>query len=129
MNDTTTTVELIKKLDTAGMTDDVPDDSLEALIENARMIAISDGFPKVKKLHGAEMPALDLATRAMTLHLLATQDGAGSGMVSEKVDVLESRYADTSRLKWLQRSPWGQLYLRLYKNYVGNPVKIRIIEH
>lgn len=48
MNDTTTTVGLIKKLDTAGMTDDVPDESLEALIENARMIAISDGFPKVK---------------------------------------------------------------------------------
>ncbi|EFQ44856.1 hypothetical protein LBKG_00900 [Lactobacillus crispatus CTV-05] len=129
MNDTTTTVELIKKLDTAGMTDDVPDESLEALIENARMIAVSDGFPKVKKLHGAEMPALDLATRAMTLHLLATQDGAGSGMTFEKVDVLENHYADTSCLKWLQRSPWGQLYWRLYKNYVGNLVKIRIIEH
>lgn len=49
MNDATTTVELIKKLDTAGMTDDVPDESLEALIENARMIAMSDGFPKVKR--------------------------------------------------------------------------------
>ena len=71
----------------------------------------------------------ELATRAMTLHLLATQDGAGSGMTFEKVDVLENHYADTSRLKWLQRSPWGQLYWRLYKDYVGNPVKIRIIEH
>ena len=129
MNDATTTVELIKKLDTAGMTDDVSDESLEALIENARMIAISDGFPKVKKVHGVEMPALELATRAMTLHLLGTQDGAGSGLTSEKVDVLENHYGDTSRLKWLQRTPWGQLYWRLYQDYVGSPIKLKVFEH
>ena len=129
MNDATTTVELIRKHETAGMSDDVCDESREALIENARMIAISDGFPKVKKVHGAEMPALELATRAMTLHLLSTQEGAGSGMTSEKVDVLENHYADTSRLKWLQRTPWGQLYWRLYKDYVGSPIKLKVFEH
>lgn len=129
MNDATTTIQVIKSLDTAGMTDDVSDDSIQALIENARMIAISDGFPKTAVKQGITMPVLEMATRYLTLHLLATGEGAGSNTISEKVDVLEEHYADTSRLKWLQRSPWGQLYWRLYKDYVGGHVNIQIIEH
>ena len=129
MDNAITTMELIRNLDTSGMTDDITDASLEAVIENARMIAISDGFPKTKKINGVEMPALEMATRYMALHLLGTQDGAGSGLTFEKVDVLENHYADTSRLKWFQRTPWGQLYWRLYQDYVGAKLKIRVFEH
>ena len=72
-----------------------------------------------------------MATRYMTLHLIATSAGkASQGITEEKVDVLEKHYTDTSSLDWLNKSPWGQAYLRLFQEYGDYGVtKYGVVQH
>ena len=51
-------------------------------------------------------------------------------MPSEKIDVIEEHYADTSRLDWLNRSTWGQAYMRLYNLYGnGGMTHYAVVQH
>lgn len=129
MADSTVTVAMIRQLDIAGIGEDATDDSIQALIDSARLIALADKFPKTATRDGEVIPVLDMATKAMSMHLLNTSDGGGAGITSEKIDVLETHYADTSRLKWLRRTPWGQLYARLLHDFVGGQTHFKVIQH
>lgn len=114
----TTTIAVVKAID-PDLTEDVPDDTIQALIDNAGLIALGDRFPKVVTVDDETIPVRDMATRYMALHLLATSGSTGKGVTVEKVAVLEKHYADTTNLDWLNRSAWGQAYLRLYRLYGG----------
>lgn len=104
------------------------DDTISALISNAHLIAVSDKFPDDVQMDG--IPVIDLATRYMALHLASIQGKTGQGIISEKVDVLEKHYADTTNLSWFKSSPWGQLYRHLYLLYAGgNNPRIAVIQH
>lgn len=108
---------------------DTKDDTITALIANAYQIALSDRFPKSKMIDGEDLPVRKMATEYMALHLLSVQGKTGQGIVSEKVDVLERHYADTTKLDWLNTSTWGQAYLRLYKAYGGSGSRYVVIQH
>lgn len=108
---------------------DAKDDTITALIANAYQIALSDHFPKSKMIDGEDLPVRKMATEYMALHLLSVQGKTGQGIVSEKVDVLERHYADTTKLDWLNTSTWGQAYLRLYKTYGGSGSRYVVIQH
>lgn len=108
---------------------DTKDDTITALIANAYQIALSDRFPKSKMIDGEELLVRKMATEYMALHLLSIQGKTGQGIVSEKVDVLERHYADTTKLDWLNTSTWGQAYLRLYQTYGGSSSRYVVIQH
>lgn len=108
---------------------DAKDDTITALIANAYQIALSDRFPKSKMIDGEDLHIRKMATEYMALHLLSMQGKTGQGIVSEKVDVLERHYADTTKLDWLNTSTWGQAYLRLYKAYGGGGSRYVVIQH
>lgn len=129
MDNVTVNVATIKEI-SPELTEDLSDDTISALIANASLIALADKFPKFKVIDGETLAVRDMATGYMTLHLISTQQGGASGVLSEKVDVLETHYADTSKLDWLNRSPWGQLYLRLYNLYGGGTNnRYTIVQH
>lgn len=108
---------------------DTKDDTITAIIANAYQIALGDHFPKSKIIDGEELPVRKMATEYMALHLLSIQGKTGQGIVSEKVDVLERHYADTTKLDWLNTSTWGQAYLRIYKTYGGSGSRYVVIQH
>lgn len=108
---------------------DAKDDTITALIANAYQIALSDRLPKSKLIDGEDLNIRKMATEYMALHLLSVQGKTGQGIVSEKVDVLERHYADTTKLDWLNTSTWGQAYLRLYKTYGGGGSRYVVIQH
>lgn len=122
------TVDELKKL-APNLITDTQDDTITALIANAYQIALSDRFPKSKVIDGEELPVRKMATEYMALHLVSAQGKTGQGIISEKVDVLERHYADMTKLDWLNTSPWGQAYLRLYKAYGGGKTRYRVIQH
>ncbi|WP_242368184.1 DUF4054 domain-containing protein [Lactobacillus intestinalis] len=125
----TPTVDSIKQISPT-LTEDLSDDTINALISNAQLVALSDKFPKTVNVNGELLAVRDMATRYMTLHLISTQSESGQGITSEKVGVLETHYADTSKLDWLNRSPWGQLYLRLYNLYGGGSLgRYTVVQH
>jgi hypothetical protein len=118
MNDGVTIEELKKIAPT--LTVNQTDETLNALIENAHLIALGDHFPKIVNIDGDSLPVRSMATRYMALHLISVQGKAAQGIVSEKVAVLERHYSDMSNSNWLDSSKWGQAYLRLYKEYGGS---------
>lgn len=129
MDNVNVNVATIKEI-SPELTEDLSDNTINALIANASMIALADKFPKFKVIDGEKLAVRDMATRYMTLHLISTQSEGGQGITSEKVDVLEVHYADTSKLDWLNRSPWGQLYLRLYNLYGdGSLERYTVVQH
>ena len=109
----------------------VTDDSLNALIQQANLIALADGMPKRAKVNDNIIPVLNMATLDMTLHLASISNGkSGQGIISEKVDVLEKHYADTTSRGWLGSSKWGLAYLRLYRLFgAGNTPRLAVIPH
>ena len=120
-------IEEIKQLD-SDATEDLTDQQLQTYINNAHLIALTDKFPRDVEFDS--VPVLTLATRYMALHLISTRSGtAGSGVISEKVDVLETHYANTGRLDWYSRSPWGQLYLKLLKEFARLDTSFVVIQH
>lgn len=111
---------------------DVTDQALETLISQANLIAISDDFPdQATTSQGKVIPVLEMATKYMTLHLATTINSEqGQGITSEKVDVLEVHYSDVSDKGWLTSSPWGKLYLWLYRKYGGGTSsRLAVIQH
>lgn len=129
-NQVQTTVDVVKTIDPK-LTSNLSDDTIQALISNAGLIALGDHIPKIVEIDGEQVPIRDMATRYMTLHLIATSAGkAGQDITDEKVDVLERHYADTSSLDWLNKSPWGQAYLRLFQEYGDYGVtKYGVVQH
>ena len=125
---TEVTIDELRKL-APSLIADSKDDTITALIANAYQIALSDHFPKSKMIDGEELPVRKMATGYMALHLLSVQGKTGQGIVSEKVDVLERHYADTTKLDWLNTSTWGQAYLRLYQTYGGSGSRYVVIQH
>ncbi|WP_131501277.1 DUF4054 domain-containing protein [Lactobacillus crispatus] len=109
----------------------VADDTLNALIQQANLIALADGMPKRVKVNDNIIPVLNMATLDMTLHLASISNGkSGQGIISEKVDVLEKHYADTTSRGWLGSSKWGLAYLRLYRLFgAGNTPRLAVIPH
>lgn len=128
MMGTEVTIDKLRKL-APDLIADSKDDTITALIANAYQIALSDHFPKSKMIDGEDLPVRKMATEYMALHLLSVQGKTGQGIVSEKVDVLERHYADTTKLDWLNTSTWGQAYLRLYKTYGGSGSRYVVIQH
>lgn len=121
-------IDELKKL-APDLVADAKDDTITALIANAYQIALSDRFPKSKMIDGEDLHLRKMATEYMALHLLSMQGKTGQGIVSEKVDVLERHYADTTKLDWLNTSTWGQAYLRLYQTYGGSSSRYVVIQH
>lgn len=129
MMGTEVTIDELRKL-APDLIADAKDDTITALIANAYQIALSDRFPKLKMIDGEELSVRKMATEYMVLHLLSVQGKTGQGIVSEKVDVLERHYADTTKLDWLNTSTWGQAYLRLYDAYGGgSSSRYVVIQH
>ena len=129
MMGTEVTIDELKQL-APDLIADTNDDTITALIANAYQIALSDRFPKSKMIDGEDLHLRKMATEYMALHLLSVQGKTGQGIVSEKVDVLERHYADTTKLDWLNTSTWGQAYLRLYNAYGGgSSSKYVVIQH
>lgn len=128
MMGTEVTIDELRKL-APDLVADAKDDTITALIANAYQIALSDRFPKSKMIDGEDLHLRKMATEYMALHLLSVQGKTGQGIVSEKVDVLERHYADTTKLDWLNTSAWGQAYLRLYQTYGGSSSRYVVIQH
>lgn len=116
------------------LTSSISDDVLKGLLTNTREIATADGFPmNVTNPEGEPVKPRDMATEYLTLHLITINKALGndgSNVTSEQVSVLKRTYADVSKLKLFQRSPWGQFYLWLYNLY-GNGVVNRysLVQH
>ena len=125
---TEVTIDELRKL-APSLIADTKDDTITAIIVNAYQIALGDRFPKSKMIDGEDLHLRKMATEYMALHLLSVQGKTGQGIVSEKVDVLERHYADTTKLDWLNTSTWGQAYLRLYKTYGGSGSRYVVIQH
>lgn len=113
-----------------GLVKSFSDDTLNIAIEDAKLIAISDGFPKSVTVNGTVLPVLAMATKDMALHRLSVMGKSGSGVISEKVDVMERHYSDIGTRGWLRSSVWGKAYLWLYKRYgAGAGTRIAVIQH
>lgn len=116
------------------LTSSISDDVLKGLLTNTREIATADGFPmNVTNPEGEPVKPRDMATEYLTLHLITINKALGNdgnNVTSEQVSVLKRTYADVSKLKLFQRSPWGQFYLWLYNLY-GNGVVNRysLVQH
>ena len=123
------TADDLKKL-APSLVSDIPEESITALISNAYLIALGDHFPKEVKIDGEGMPVRKMATEYMALHLISTEGKSGQGIVSEKVGSLERHYSASVNADWLNASPWGQAYLRLYKQYGGSSKsRYAVIQH
>lgn len=106
------------------------DTTLSLTIDDAKLIAMSDGFPESVTVNGTVLPILAMATKDMALHRLSVMGKSGSGVTSEKVDVLERHYSDVSTRGWLRSSVWGKAYLWLYRRYgSGAGTRIAVIQH
>lgn len=116
------------------LTSSISDDVLKGLLTNTREIATADGFPvDATNPEGERVKPRDMATEYLTLHLITINKALGNdgnNVTSEQVSVLKRTYADVSKLKLFQRSPWGQFYLWLYNLY-GNGVVNRysLVQH
>lgn len=116
------------------LTSSISDDALKGLLTNTREIATADGFPvDATNPEGERIKPRDMATEYLTLHLITINKALGNdgnNVTSEQVSVLKRTYADVSKLKLFQRSPWGQFYLWLYNLY-GNGVVNRysLVQH
>lgn len=119
----------LKKL-APSLVSDIPEESITALISNAYLIALGDHFPKNVKIDSEDMPVRKMATEYMALHLISTEGKSGQGIVSEKVGSLERHYSASVNADWLNASPWGQAYLRLYKQYGGSSKsRYAVVQH
>lgn len=116
------------------LTSSISDDALKGLLTNTREIATADGFPvDATNPEGERIKPRDMATEYLTLHLITINKALGNdgnNVTSEQVSVLKRTYADVSKLKLFQRSPWGQFYLWLYNLY-GNGVinRYSLVQH
>ena len=133
MDDLAQMLTSIKQL-SPDLTSNMSDDALNGLLTNAREIAMADGFPVTATNNAGEaVRARDMATEYLTLHIITLNNAMGTGGVnvtSEQVSVLKRTYADVSKLKLFQRSPWGQLYLWLYNLYGNGSIsRYGIVQH
>ena len=116
------------------LTSSMSDDVLKGLLTNTREIATADGFPmNVTNPEGEPVKPRDMATEYLTLHLITINKALGNdgnNVTSEQVSVLKRTYADVSKLKLFQRSPWGQFYLWLYNLYGNGAVnRYSLVQH
>ena len=116
------------------LTSSISDDVLKGLLTNTREIATADGFPvDATNPEGERIKPRDMATEYLTLHLITTNKALGNdgnNVTSEQVSVLKRTYADVSKLKLFQRSPWGQFYLWLYNLYGNGAVnRYSLVQH
>ena len=116
------------------LTSSISDDVLKGLLTNTREIATADGFPvDATNPEGERIKPRDMATEYLTLHLITINKALGNdgnNVTSEQVSVLKRTYADVSKLKLFQRSPWGQLYLWLYNLYGnGSITRYGLVQH
>lgn len=116
------------------LTSSISDDVLKGLLTNTREIATADGFPvDATNPEGERVKPRDMATEYLTLHLITINKALGNdgnNVTSEQVSVLKRTYADVSKLKLFQRSPWGQLYLWLYNLYGNGGIsRYMVVQH
>lgn len=116
------------------LTSSISDDVLKGLLTNTREIATADGFPvDATNPEGERIKPRDMATEYLTLHLITINKALGNdgnNVTSEQVSVLKRTYADVSKLKLFQRSPWGQFYLWLYNLYGNGAVnRYSLVQH
>lgn len=116
------------------LTSSISDDVLKGLLTNTREIATADGFPvDATNPEGERVKPRDMATEYLTLHLITINKALGNdgnNVTSEQVSVLKRTYADVSKLKLFQRSPWGQFYLWLYNLYGNGTVnRYSLVQH
>ena len=116
------------------LTSSISDDVLKGLLTNTREIATADGFPMdATNPEGERIKPRDMATEYLTLHLITINKALGNdgnNVTSEQVSVLKRTYADVSKLKLFQRSPWGQFYLWLYNLYGNGAVnRYSLVQH
>lgn len=116
------------------LTSSISDDALKGLLTNTREIATADGFPvDATNPEGEPVKPRDMATEYLTLHLITINKALGNdgnNVTSEQVSVLKRTYADVSKLKLFQRSPWGQFYLWLYNLYGNGGIsRYMVVQH
>lgn len=116
------------------LTSSISDDVLKGLLTNTREIATADSFPvDATNPEGERVKPRDMATEYLTLHLITINKALGNdanNVTSEQVSVLKRTYADVSKLKLFQRSPWGQFYLWLYNLYGNGAVnRYSLVQH
>lgn len=133
MDDLNELVSGVKQL-SSDLTSNMSDDALKGLLSGAREIAVADGFPVVATNNAGEpVKARDMATKYLTLHLISINNAMGSSgtnVTSEQVSVLKKTYADVSKLKLYQRSPWGQQYMWLYNLYGNGGInRYMVVQH
>lgn len=126
-------LKAVKQL-SPGLTSSISDDALKGLLTNTREIATADGFPvDATNPEGERIKPRDMATEYLTLHLITINKALGNdgnNVTSEQVSVLKRTYADVSKLKLFQRSPWGQFYLWLYNLYGNGAVnRYSLVQH
>lgn len=126
-------LKAVKQLST-DLTSSISDDVLKGLLTNTREIATADGFPvDATNPEGERVKPRDMATEYLTLHLITINKALGNdgnNVTSEQVSVLKRTYADVSKLKLFQRSPWGQFYLWLYNLYGNGAVnRYSLVQH
>ncbi|MBP2057891.1 hypothetical protein J2Z60_001066 [Lactobacillus colini] len=130
MNPLTTLEEV--KATAPELTSDKSDETLTALINDATIQVLADGFPEYVNQGRVRVPIQELATRYMTLHLASMDSEASAkGIASEKVSVIERTYRSKINVQgWLNTSTWGQMYLRLYKQFAnGGRAHVAVIQH
>lgn len=126
-------LKAVKQLST-DLTSSISDDVLKGLLTNTREIATADSFPvDATNPEGERVKPRDMATEYLTLHLITINKALGNdgnNVTSEQVSVLKRTYADVSKLKLFQRSPWGQFYLWLYNLYGNGAVnRYSLVQH
>lgn len=125
------TVEEVK-LTAPDLLEGLSDDTINALIGDATLQVLADGFPaEVTSFEGIKIPIRELATRYLTCHLASMDSKANAeGIASEEVSVIKRSYRSGMGRDWLSSSIWGLMYLRLYKRY-ANPGTPRhaVIQH
>ena len=126
-------LKAVKQL-SPGLTSSISDDALKGVLTNTREIATADGFPvDATNPEGERIKPRDMATEYLTLHLITINKALGNdgnNVTSEQVSVLKRTYADVSKLKLFQRSPWGQFYLWRYTLYgTGAFNRYSLVQH
>lgn len=109
------------------LTANMSDGTINELIKDATVNALTDGFPQ--PISGKWNDVTLLAIKYLTLHMSTMDSPAGQGVTDEKVAVLERRYESKTGRDWLHSSVWGLLYYRLWRLYGGGNNRYSVVQH
>lgn len=109
------------------LTANMSDGTINELIKDATVNALTDGFPQ--PISGKWSDVTLLAIKYLTLHMSTMDSPAGQGVTDEKAAVLERKYESKIGRDWLHSSVWGLLYYRLWRLYGGGNNRYSVVQH